>query len=409
MIEDPVNGIDIPAGEQAVVEITVRLQDTATNVAGLTFTNTAAYTYNIINGNAITERPGDPGTSGPMTVVEPDLTLEKGGPVNMTAGDPGSFSLNVHNVGDSPAWNLTIEDRLPNQADGGTCDAAPVNLAAQLYEADGVTPIGAALVDGIDFQATFNGDPACTLTLEMLTPAAAIGPDQRLIVTYDTVLDANTQLNAALTNVAGATEWFSLDQAGADAAFARTYTRVITDGTVGTLDHEDAHTVLEYTPPLFIFEKTAVNVNTGEDPATVATPGDTIRYTLRVEHGGGTPVSGLSIVDELGALNANPAFQPGTLNVITVPAGATDNSNPNGGSDGTGLLEISGLDLNGLGDSFIIEFEARLAPIIANGTYVLNQSQMTYAGDSARHQRRPESSTARPIRPSTATRTRRGS
>ncbi len=142
VIEDPVNGIDIPAGEQAVIEITVRLQDTPVNVAGLTFTNTASYTYNIIDGDPITERPGDPGTSGPMTVVEPELTLEKGGPVNMTAGDPGSFSLNVHNIGDSPAWNVTITDRLPNQADGGTCDAAPVNLAAQLYEADGVTPVG---------------------------------------------------------------------------------------------------------------------------------------------------------------------------------------------------------------------------------------------------------------------------
>ena len=107
VIEDPVNGIDIPAGEQAVFEITVRLQDTATNVAGLTFTNTAAYTYNIIDGDVITERPGDPGTSGLMTIVEPELTLEKGGPVNMTAGDPGSFSLNVHNIGDSPAWNLS--------------------------------------------------------------------------------------------------------------------------------------------------------------------------------------------------------------------------------------------------------------------------------------------------------------
>ena len=40
VIEDPVNGIDIPAGEQAVVEITVRLTDTATNVAGLEFSNT---------------------------------------------------------------------------------------------------------------------------------------------------------------------------------------------------------------------------------------------------------------------------------------------------------------------------------------------------------------------------------
>ena len=98
----------------------------------------------------------------------------------------------MHNVGDSPAHNLTIEDRLPNQADGGMCDAAPVNLVAQLYEADGTTPIGAALVDGADFQATFNGDPACTFTLAMLTPAASIGPDQRLIVTYQAYLDTDS-------------------------------------------------------------------------------------------------------------------------------------------------------------------------------------------------------------------------
>ena len=40
-------------GEQAVVEITVRLQDTATNVAGLTFTNTADYTYNRLNDSTL--------------------------------------------------------------------------------------------------------------------------------------------------------------------------------------------------------------------------------------------------------------------------------------------------------------------------------------------------------------------
>jgi uncharacterized repeat protein (TIGR01451 family) len=230
----------------------------------------------------------------------------------------------------------------------------------------------------------------------------AIGPDQRLIVTYDTFLDAGTQLNAALTNVAGATEWFSLDQSSADAAFARTYTRVITNGTVGVLDHEDAHTVLEYTPPLFMFEKTAFNVSTGEDPATVATPGDTIRYRLRVEHAGGTPVSGFSIVDELDALNANPAFQPGTLAVDpnTLPPGAIDNSNANGGSAGTGLLDISGLTLNGIGDTFTIEFQVQLAPIIANGTYVLNQSQMTYLDTRI--------STGRRARSSTTTKTRHG-
>ena len=382
VIEDPVNGIDIPAGEQAVVEITVRLLDTATNVAGLEFANTAYYTYNLLDGNVATERPGLPGTSGPMTVVEPELTLEKTGPLQMGLGDTGTYTLNVHNTGDSPAWNVTVEDLLANQVDGGTCDAAPTNITAQLFEADGTTAIGAALVDGTDYTATFDGDPNCTLTFDFLTADAAIGADQRLIVTYDATLDSDTQENAALTNIAGATEWFSLDVSDANnTPYARTYTRVITDGTVGTLDHEDAHTTTIFTP-VFIFEKTAVNVTTGDDPATTATPGDTIRYTLRIENVNGTNISSLNVVDELDSLNASPYFQPGTLNVVTVPAGATDNSDPNGGAAGTGLVDIGDLSSNGVGDILTIEFEVDLAPVIANDTVVLNQSQALYAGNA---------------------------
>ena len=133
----------------------------------------------------------------------------------------------------------------------------------------------------------------------MLNATAAIGPDQRLIVTYQTELDANTQQDAVLTNVAGATEWFSLDVTDAALApYARTYTRVLTDGTVGVLDHEDAHTVVEFTP-ILIFEKTVANVTSGDDPASVATPGDSLRYTLRVENASSSAVNNFSIIDEL--------------------------------------------------------------------------------------------------------------
>ncbi len=382
VIEDPVNGIDIPAGEQAVIEVTVRLSDTATNVAGLTFTNTAAYTYNLVDNDAATERPGDSGTTGPMTIVEPELTLEKSGPLRMRLGQPETFTLNVHNVGASPAYSTYLTDVLPNIATGGMCDAAPVQIIAQLFEADGTTPVAPALTAGADFNVTYNGDPACTFTLEMLTTAAAIGPDERLIVTYQASLDADTQDDVALTNVAGATEWFSLDVSDpAMAAVARTYSRVLTDGTVGVLDHEDAHTIVEFSP-LLIFEKTAVNVTSGEDPATVAAPGDTLRYSLRIENASDTPVDGFSIVDELDRLNAIPVFQAGTLNVITLPAGAdSTNTDPNGGATGTGLLDIRNLSLAGLGDSVLIEFEVVLTPVIANGSFVYNQSEFVYAGN----------------------------
>ena len=382
LIEDTTTGIDIPIGEQIVLDITVRLDDTPTNVRGLTFTNTATYTYNRLDDSPATILPGAPGTSQPMTIVEPDeLTLEKSGPPQMQIGVPAAFTLNVHNIGDSPAYNLTIYDVLPNQVDGGTCDVAPSQFTAQVFEADGVTAVSPVLVEGTDYSATFLGDPDCNLTITLLNSAAAIGADQRLLVTYQTALDADSQQGANLTNIAGATEWFSIDVSNPAALnYARSYSRVVTDGTVNTLDHEDAHTVVVFSP-ILIFEKYALNVTSGEDPATVATPGDTIRYGLRVENASDTPLDGFSIVDELDSLNAMPSFQPGTLNVITLPAGADDsNTDPNGGTAGTGLLDIRDLTLGGLGDSLLIEFEVVLAPVITNGNYVMNQSQALFAG-----------------------------
>jgi hypothetical protein len=176
VIADPTNGIDIPAGEQVVIEIAVQLENTATNVAGLQFTNTASWTFNRANGNATTQRPGGPGTTPPMTVVTPDqLTFDKNGPADMNLGIPATFTLDVHNPTAGKAWNLTILDRLPNTATSGMCDAAPTAIAAQIFQADGVTAVGAPLVAGTDFSVAFVGDPTCTLTLKMLTPAAAPG------------------------------------------------------------------------------------------------------------------------------------------------------------------------------------------------------------------------------------------
>jgi uncharacterized repeat protein (TIGR01451 family) len=382
VIEDTATGIDIPVGQQVVIDVTVRLDDTAGNVAGLEFTNTASWTYNRLNDAPATELAGDPYTTQPMTIVEPDeLVMTKSGPPQMQLGVPGTFTLDLYNVSEAPAHNATIYDLLPNQADGGTCDAAPENFAAQVFEADGTTPVSAVLAEGTDFEVVFAGEPDCTVTLTMLTPATAIGAGQRLILTYDAYLDSDSQQSASLTNVAGATEWFSIDVSDPDALnYARTYARALTDGTVGTDDHEDAHTVVVFTP-LLVFEKTVVNLSSGEDPATVATPGERLRYTLRIENASDTPLDGFDIRDELDALNASPSFLPGSLVLLTYPDGAdVANTDPNGGAAGTGLLDVRDLSLGGLGDSIEIEFQVDLAPVIANDSYVLNQSEALFAG-----------------------------
>ena len=382
IIEDTTSGIDIPIGEQVMLDITVRLDDTPANTSGLTFTNTADYTYNRLDNAPATILPGAPYTTQPMTIVGPDeLTLTKSGPPQMQLALPGTFTLDVQNIGDSPAYSLSITDVLPNEATGGMCDVAPTAITAQVFEADGTTAVSPVLVEGTDFTASFNGDPVCTLIVAILSDTGAIGPSQRLIVSYQTYLDLDSQQGANISNVAGATEWFSIDVSDAAMApYARTYSRVLTDGTVGVVDHEDAHIVYVFVPVL-AFEKTVVNVSSGEDPATVATPGDTLRYSLRVENLSDTPLDGFGIVDEIDRLNGAPSFQPGTLNLITTPAGAdVDNTNPAGGAAGTGLLDIRSLSLGALGDSVLIEFEAQLAPVIADASYVSNQSELLFAG-----------------------------
>jgi large repetitive protein len=378
VIEDPVIGIDIPAGEQVVVEITVRLLDSSTNVAGLSFTNSASYTYNLLNGNDSTVRPGGPGNSGPMTIVEPELTLEKDGPVRLFRdGPPGLFTLNVHNIGDSPAHALTITDLMPSTNQGGMCETAPFDVTARLFLADGVTPAAPALAAGSDFAVTFAGEPDCIFTINLLTAAAAIGPDQRLIVTYRAALDSDTEQDATLTNIAGATRWFSVD-ASAPGDAAREYTRILTNGTIGVLDHEDAHTITGDVP-IVLFEKTVANLSRGENPGTYASPGETLRYRLFVENMSDVPINEFSIRDELDRLNVPPAFQAGTLSLVTVPAGAdASGTSASGGANGTGLLEVRNLQLAGRGDSVLIEFDIVLAPILANGRAVLNQSQMLF-------------------------------
>ena len=77
--------------------------------------------------------------------------------------------------------------------------------------------------------------------------------------------------------------------------------------------------------------------------------------------------------------------------MVTLPAGADgSNTDPNGGTAGTGLLDIRNLSLAGLGDSVLIEFAVVLAAVIPNGSYVANQSEITLRRTRGCAERRPE-------------------
>ncbi len=133
--------------------------------------------------------------------------------------------------------------------------------------------------------------------------------------------------------------------------------------------------------PRLRFEKTATNVTSGQNPATQATPGDTLRYRIRIENLAANPVPDLDLRDELGRLNNAAVYVPGTLNLVTVPAGAdASNTNASGGTNNSGLVDIRNLSLGGTGSFIVVEYDVRVAPVLPNQSYVQNQAQAYISG-----------------------------
>src|SRR6266851_2711138 len=143
---DPLSGIVInnqgsPNDLHSVI-VTVVLNNVPANAPGTQFFNTAKWQFGrLINGIFYQPLPGENGITPPMTIAAPNLTLTKTGPATMSVGQWGQFGLNVQNTGTSDAWNATLLDQLPSGATGGMCSTTPQVLSAQVFQADGVTPV----------------------------------------------------------------------------------------------------------------------------------------------------------------------------------------------------------------------------------------------------------------------------
>ena len=316
-----------------------------------------------------------------MTITEPDsLVLEKTGPATLQPQMDGNFRIDVQNTGSARAWDLTVQDLLPDTDPGGMCDNAPLVTSAQVFEADGTTAVSPVLTEGTDYQLNYDTS-TCLWTVTALSQAASVGPQERLIIDYTARLD-NDAVSQSLTNIAAATQWYSQDTDGSGASGeTREYSRELTDGTPAVVDHEDTHTLDTETAVIGV-EKTVYNVTTGQSGATAA-PGDRLRYSVTINNVSDVPLNNFDLFDELGVLNGDPVFQPGNLAVVTLPAGATDNSDATGGSTGSGQVSIQDLTLGEQGsatESVTVEFEVDLAPVITSGTVVLNQAHIESYG-----------------------------
>jgi uncharacterized repeat protein (TIGR01451 family) len=359
----------IPAGQQIVLKVTVVLNNAVPpNSLGTQFSNTANWTLGTtIGGTFHYPLPGQQGISSPpLTIAAPKPVMTKSGPATMNIGQLGQFALNLQNTGNIDAWNVTIVDKLPTGATGGMCTAAPQILSAQVFQADGVTPVPGKgpLAAGTDYTVSFTGAPACTLALNMLSAAAVIGPTQRLIVSYQTQLDANTQTGAMLTNVAGATQWYDRPSTTPG---RQTYTCTLTNGTPGLADCQDAHTVTAAISAVTITKQ--VTVVGGGPPVA----GAALDYLVHVTNTSAKPANPVVITDNLNAAG------PGALTYVN--GTATMNGSPNGVSVAGNVITANYSATYGPlapGGTIDLRFRATLGSTLATGTIVTNTGVVTW-------------------------------
>jgi len=347
-----------------------RVNNDLVTQAGGTLSNSA--TVNYTNGATGATQSVSASTAA-VTVVEPKLTLSKTA-ANVTPGkQPGDVAmggdiLEYHviatNTGNSTAFDVDMKDTLPAGLSwySGFVPSATINGVP----VPGFVPTPAGQPNGPLIWGQGNGDGSLDIPV-----------GQTLILTYRaTVVIANSTIQNGVV-----ADWTSLDGVS---PLERTGAGCpnVTAPNIYCVGPVSATTL--GVQPVLVFQKTYTNVTPGKQPGAVVTPGDTIRYHILVKNISTATVNNFSITDELDRLNSPAMFVPGSLNLVTVPAGATtSNTSPTGGSKGTGLVDIRNLNITAAGgasDTITIEFDARLVPVITNGTVVLDQAQMTVSG-----------------------------
>ncbi|MEM8653667.1 MAG: isopeptide-forming domain-containing fimbrial protein [Pseudomonadota bacterium] len=176
-VNNPADGT-IGADDVIVLEVQARVLDVPTAASGQVVDNTV--TVNV-----------DPaGPTGPLApasdtaqveIVDPNLTLDKSGPLAVNPGETATYTLTLVNTGDGPAYDVLIEDQLGDS-----------NLS-----------LVAGSVDLALNGAPVSASPNETGTgFDVLVPV--ILPGQTLVVTYDALLSDMAPVAESFENTASA-------------------------------------------------------------------------------------------------------------------------------------------------------------------------------------------------------------
>lgn len=116
--------------------------------------------------------------------------------------------------------------------------------------------------------------------------------------------------------------------------------------------------------------KTVIDMNGGD-----VAPGDVLRYEIEIIETAGAGVNNVRVTDNV------PANVSG-FTLLSYPAGATNNSLPAGGSNGTGFVDISGFSLAANGTE-TISFDVTVNSV-SPGTVISNTANITQPANVVR-------------------------
>jgi uncharacterized repeat protein (TIGR01451 family) len=289
VIENTAGGIDIPAGGQAVIEITVELLNTPTNVLGLSFVNTANYTYNRIANTPASQTLGEPGTTAPMQIVgliaqktvSIDPANDSGTKGIVDAGDVLIYTITVRNPGAVPVTGVVLTDDDPE------------NTA---YVAGSVTLNGGSVPDS----------GASLLAAGMAINSAGSGSgtiaaNSSATVTFKVKVSDGVQAGTVISNqgYVSSNEPTLPTDADGDASNGYQPTTIVVGNN----------------------QQIAITKEVSVVGGGVALPGSILEYVVRVSNIGSVPATNLVITDDLTPLSGNATYVGGSATLNGTTAG----------------------------------------------------------------------------------------
>lgn len=337
----------IPAGQQALVTVRVRLANAPANTNGTVVTNTGRFIYRDAPGGTVQPAITD---QHAVTVTEPNLVTAKSGPGTLDLGVSGSYTLTVTNLGSSAAFQTQLLDTLPV----GMRQTTPTITAIS------VGPRNLSDTSPDDFDSSYDGGTGL-LTIQLKSVAARIGAGESLLVSYQARLDASGA-SGPLTNRAVVTRYFSADTSAGGNADIRATNNDPSGGTPQSGDDFRADHTTQGRSPVLTARK--------QVSATTSAAGAQLTYTVTLRNSGAIDATGAVFTDPLAA-----EFVPDTIVDLSSTSG-TASANGTGGANGTGLITVSGITIP-VDGSVTISWKATLKPVLPSGTRVLNQGTLT--------------------------------